>query len=343
MASRTRHLQCLCLAVATAAAFAIAPAGAQQQAPRPAGETKRANQKIERIVFSAFPEADAYSSISRDIKQKHRNQIEKRLPFKVHFNEIGKHSLLVAFRGRRPVGFVYCRTEEAEWGLITIAWHMTLDQRVIGFQFLRGRNRHIKTLGRSRFATDLGGASFDQVAQLLAKHDKKTHSQKDKSLTSIERTTLRSGAKALAVIESVWADQVESLRDQATGFDLFPTATRFTRRLAEFDFDKAGERQQIDTKVLYAYDGDGMFLGCVAWTRGTKGIEQNPFRWAIDRNLRVLAAQPTEKQRNIELRKACSQMKGRSLKQRATKSQQLSQLAAALGMQIVHLTRRSKR
>lgn len=343
MAQRTRHHTCSRLAIATAAAFVIAPAGAQQQPAQPAGETRPSNKKVERIVFGAFPEADAYSSISRDVKQKHRNQIEARLPFKVHFNEIGKHGLLVAFRGRRPVGVVYSRTEEAQWGLTTIAWHMTLDQRVIGFKFLRSRNRHIKTLERGQLAIDLGGANFEQVTQLLTKHETKDHVGRDESLTSIERTTLRSAAKAIAVIESVWAEQIESLRDQATGFDLFPTAVRFTRRSAEFEFDQEDAQQQINTKVLYAYDGDSMFLGCVAWTRGTKGLEQNAFRWTIDRNMRVLATQPMENPRNVELRKACSQMKGRSLEQPRNEAQPLSHLAVALGVQIVHLTKRGKR
>lgn len=348
MSSRPRQLARTRLISCAAIAFIAAASPAQSQVPRPSGESKpatkrAADRKTEGIVFRAFPEADAYSSIRREVKQADRERIEARLPFKVHFNELGKHGLLVAFRGRRPVGFVYCRTEEAEWGLTTIAWHMSLDQRITGFRFLRGRSRHLKDLERGQLATDLGGSGFDQVAQLLAQHEKREHKQRDKSLTSIERTTLRSAAKAIAVIESVWSDQVESLRDQATGFDLFPTAVRFTRRAAKFDFDQTGQPQKVETKVLYAYDGDSMFLGCVAWTRGTIGIEKNPFRWAIDRNMRVLAVAPTENARDIELRMACSQMKGRSLRRTRTTEQPLSHLAAALGLQIEHLARRGKR
>ena len=117
---------------------------------------------------------------------------------------------------------------------------------------------------------------------------------------------------------------------------------RFTRRSAKFDFDH-GKPQKIDIKVLYAYDGDGMFLGCVAWTRGTEGLEKNHFRWAIDRNMRLLDVSATNDRRNIELRMACSQLKGTSLQRARGGKLALSHLAAALGLQIEHLSRRGKR
>jgi len=295
------------------------------------------------VLFKAFPEADAYSGIKREVEQKHRRSIEAKLPFKVHFNELGKHELLVAFRGRRPAGLVYCRTEEAEWGLVEIAWHMTLDRRIVGFQFLRGRSRYLKTLEHGPLATDLGGSNFDQVAQLVAAHDKLDHSGRADSLVSIERTTLRSAAKVLAILETVWQDQIETLSDQATGFDLFPTSARFTRRSTTFGMDSTGTKQSISTKILYAYDIHNMFLGCVAWTRGKTGIEQHAFRWAIDRNMHVLATQPTESVRNVALRKACSQLQGRSLNVPPNENMPLSPLATVLGTVIADLAKADSR
>lgn len=244
------------ISIALAALFAYAPAHAQTPPPAPAGEVQRKRAKLELIVFRAFPEADAYSGIKRDFTQSQRLAIEQQLPFKVHFNDLGKHDLLVTFRGRRPVGLVYCRSEEAEWGLTELAWHMTLGQRVVGFKFLRGRNRHIKSLELSSLATDLGGAGFPQVAKLLAIHEKKNHTQRDTSLVSIERTTLR---------------------------------------------------------------------------------------WAIDRNMRVLVAQPTEERCNVALRKACSQLKGRKLSEPPTANLRLSALAAVLGAVVPDLEKGGQR
>lgn len=321
----------------------LATATAQRPAPAPNGEVQRQRQKVERIVFRAFPEADAYSGIHRDITQPQRLLIEQRLPFKVHFNELGKHELLVAFRGRRPVGLVYRRTEEAEWGLTELAWHMTLDQRVVGFRFLRGRNRHIKSLERSKLADDLGGAGSEQVARLLAAHAKKDHDKRDPSLVSIERTTLRSAAKALAILETVWKDQIETLGDRAHGFDMFPGSSRFTRRTASVQLDHGGKKQAVRVKVLYAYDRDNMFLGCVVWSTGSAGIEKTPLRWAMDRNMRILVAQPTENRRDVALRKACSQLKGRKLRAKPEPDLPLSPLAAVLGTVVEDLEKGGRR
>ena len=343
MAPRHNLLAHLGRAIAIAAVLTYAPAPAQTPHPAPAGESQREREQLERSVFRAFPEADAYRGIHRDVTQSQRLKIEQRLPFKVHFTELGRHRLLVAFRGRRPVGLVYCRTEEAEWGLTKVAWHLTLDQRVVGFKFLRGRNRHIKSLERSKMATDLGGTDSLQVAKLLAAHDKKDHKRRDKSLVSIERTTLRSAAKALAILETVWADQIETLSDQANGFDLFPTAVRFTRRTTTWPLKQEGHEQDVHVKVLYAYDSDNMFLGCVVWTTGDDGVEQNSLRWAIDRNMYILATQPTENRRDVSLRKACSQLKGRKLSAPPTPDKPLSALAAMLGTLVADLEKGRRR
>src|SRR5690606_35046166 len=102
LVSPTELLARFGIATAFAVALVTAPATGQSPPPAPAGETERARANTERVVFEAFPEADAYRGIKREVKQHHRRQIEAKLPFKVHFNELGKHQLIVAFRGRRP-------------------------------------------------------------------------------------------------------------------------------------------------------------------------------------------------------------------------------------------------
>ena len=334
LASRHRPFLRRSTATAIAALLVHAAAFGQTPPPTPAGETQSRAQKLQHLVFGAFPEADAYRAVKRTVSQSNRQEIERLLPFKVHFNELGKHELLVAFRGRRPVGLVYCRTEEAEWGLVEIAWHVSLEQRIVGFEYLRGRNRHIQGLRRSQLATDLGGSGLTQVAALITAHNQKVHVGREASLVSIERTTLRSAAKVLAVITTVWPDQVETLCDQAHGFDLFPTAARFTRRTTEFQLHSDGIEQPIAIKVLYAYDNDATFLGCIVWTRGTDGIAEHALRWAIDRNMRILVSQPTDSPRDSQLRKACNEIKGHSVQEAPSEALALSPLAAVLGVVI---------
>jgi hypothetical protein len=153
---------------------------------------------------------------------------------------------------------------------------------------------------------------------------------------------LRSAAKVLAVVSIVWQAQIETLSDQAHGFDLFPTATRFTRRTTTFPLgissqDRANSQQQISSKVLFAYDGDNMFLGCMAWTRGQEGMAEHGLRWAIDRNMRVLTVQAPDSPRDTQLRKACTQLKGKSLVAEPTPNLPLAPLGKALGTVIAEL------
>jgi len=302
-------------------------------------QSDRERKQTQRIVFRAFPEADAYRSIERDVDLKARALIEKRLTFKVHFDELGKHKLLVAFRGRRPVGLIYRRTEEADWGLTEIAWHLTLDGRIVGFRYLSGRSRDIKPLERGRLATDLAGADFQDIVKLLARNARQRGAQ---NAATLERTTLRSAAKTLAVLDTVWRADTEKLHDQATGFDLYPAAARFTSRHAPVELDKAGVRQNLQVKVLYAYDSTNTFLGCVAWTKGERDAERHQLRWALDRDLRIRSLQPTREHRDVELRKACNQLQGRPLSEPADESA-LAPLARSLGSTLQKLQRRRPR
>lgn len=315
------------------------PATAAAQATA-AAKTPAEQAPVEAALFRAFPEADAYSCIRRDVDQAARLAIEQRLPFKVHFNELGEHELLVAFRGRRPVGLLYLRTEEAEWGLVDIAWHLTLDLRVLGFEYMRGRGRHQSTLEDSPLAEDLVGARFADVTALLAKRADAGRAQRREGAEALAVTTLRSAAKTLAVVEVVWAPEIEKLHDQATGYDLFPAAARFTRRAGSFELDDGDERQRVGVKVIYAYDMGDTLLGCVIWTESAQGGEALSIRWVVDRELRVIRATPAAELRNVVLRTACNSLEGQLLASPTGADERLVPLARGIGTVVQRLAAR---
>lgn len=298
-----------------ARALALLAIGAAALPAQDAGE----RAELERVVFGAFPEADAFRCIGRDVDQAARRAVEARLPFKVHFNELGEHRLLVAFRGRRPVGLVYRRVEESEWGLMEIAWHMTLDLRVVGLDFLRGRNAHIGAMLRSPFARDLVGKDLSGLRGMLQEQERAEARDEDPSrrgdggLAALQRTTVRSAIKALTVTDVVWRDEVGKLADQAVGFDLFPAAARFVRRATTFDLTAGADARAVDLKAVYAYDLADNELGCVAWTTSRDGGATIELRWVVDRDHRTVGLAATTPDPALELRKGCSVMLGRPL------------------------------
>lgn len=313
-------------------AFAALATTAAGLAAQDAGE----RAELERIVFAAYPEADAFRCIARDVDQTARRVVEGRLPFKVHFNELGEHRLLVAFRGRRPVGLVYRRVEDSEWGLTEIAWRMTLDLRIVGFEFVRGRNAHITTLPRSQFARDLTGRDLPGLQRMLreleaAGTDAEGEARHGEgSLSALQRTVLRSAIKALTVTDVVWRADVEKLADQALGFELFPSAARFVRRSTSFELDAGTAPGTVDVKAVYAYDRDGGELGCVAWTNCPTADVPIDLRWVIDRDQHTVGLTATQADPPVELRKGCTVMLGRPLAEPPDATEPLPALSRSL-------------
>jgi hypothetical protein len=278
----------------------------------------------EQLVFRAFPEANSYSRIVRDVRMEARRAIEQQLPFKVHFQELGEHALLVAFRAQKPVGLVYVRSEEAEWGLTEIAWYLTLDLRVIDFEFRRGRSPHLEALRNSQWRRDLIGRDFDGLTELVRRGDAALTGA-PRGAERLARTLLRSATKAIVVTRTVWAEETAKLADQALGYEVFPAAARFTRRAGSIELDLDGEKRDVPVKSVVAYDAQRNVLGVLLWTDLTIEDRACRLRWVLDADLTILRVTPTDRD-TARLRSACAALTGRSLTGQPTSGEQGSDL-----------------
>ena len=95
-----------------------------------------------REIFSLFPEADTYRSVARVVNDKKRIEMEKRLPFELHFSELGQHTLYLVQSKDKNIGLVHMRSEASKWGLIEVAWALDLDLNIRDFIFVRCRDRN---------------------------------------------------------------------------------------------------------------------------------------------------------------------------------------------------------
>ena len=50
----------------------------------------------QRQINVLFPEATSFRSIVRTVDEAARSEVAERLPFSLHFNELGRHTLYVA-------------------------------------------------------------------------------------------------------------------------------------------------------------------------------------------------------------------------------------------------------
>ena len=202
--------------------FALA-AGMCAQAPR--------LDDPQRSVFRAFPAANAYRVIVRDVDAAARKLVEDRLPFRVHYDELGAHSLYVAMRDARPVGMIYVQYEEGTSGLAAVEWAISFDMRVQSFHFQRMRSASRASLVRSPFVRLLNGCSAAQLVSMLDENGQLRDGTRGVTggTEQLAGAVVRSGVKTFALLGSVWRADVAVLHDQSVGMRLFPTARRFDR------------------------------------------------------------------------------------------------------------------
>lgn len=293
-------------------------------------QSQEADPAVEAMIFRAYPEADSFMRIERNVDAQARAEVERQLPFKVHFNELGPHTLFVAFRARRPIGLVYLRSEEAEWGLAEIAWSVSLDLRVYGFQFLHGRSRHLEALENSAFAKNLVDQDFADIVEKL-RSDLDANKGVPPGAETLAKTVLRSCAKALLVTKTVWSEEVAKLQDQAIGFAAFATAARFTRRVGRFDLRVGNAHQDVAVKLIYAHGTGTTRLGTVIRTDAKIGDDPLVLCWILDPDRRIVRLGPVRAGDNPSVAIACTELEGHLLSDLPTAPNPLLPLARGVG------------
>ena len=109
---------------------------------RPAAAQYCALRDPVRAINELYP-GSTFSSSVRTINEQIRKRVSARLPqLKLHFDELGQHTLYKVFKEGVPVGFVHVRSERTRYGLTEIAWALDLSLRIQDFRFQRCRSVH---------------------------------------------------------------------------------------------------------------------------------------------------------------------------------------------------------
>jgi len=271
-------------------------------------------------VFQGFPAADGYRSIVRDVDENQRSLIETKLPFRVHFNELGKHTLYVALRGKRPIGIVHARSEESRWGLVEIVWYFDLTMKVRSFRFQRVRSRHGAALEQSAFAEKLVGRDLKALRELLTAKGALAEAARPvpKRADGLALTVLQSSLKTLIVTRAVWATQLQRLRDLELGLQFFPDG-RATRQLTspkKLSPSSAGRKpKHVGTlRAVGVLDERGRRLGIAVETRVHLGSSKLDLRWSFDDDDRMLIVTCVPRWPDQTTERAFKALEGRVIK-----------------------------
>jgi len=166
-------------------------------------------------IRTLYPQSNQYRSLVKTITTEARTNIAQRLPFTLHFNEIGRHTLYVAKQKNTPVGFVHARSELSEWGVIEIAWAITPDFKVHDFYFQRCRSPACNERLRTRLLVDIKNKSVGELLLMLSTDGKSLAPeyfddyQNDNDLVL---SLIRSSLKTIAATEFGWFEEVRSAR-----------------------------------------------------------------------------------------------------------------------------------
>jgi len=213
-------LQPLLLFFSTIAVYVVIPAWAEAQA------YCRLRDPITQIR-TLYPESDAHRSIVRTVDMETRETVSESLPFDLHFNELGRHTLYVAQNEMRPLGVVHARTEKGSWGLIEIAWAIDFNMRIVGFEFQRCRSPEKKAVDSDYFRELVSNKTLDELRGLLSEDHTRLAVPRLSWSDAAEKlavSSIQSAMKTLVVTENVWRDDLPVLSAFSNALPTFSAA-----------------------------------------------------------------------------------------------------------------------
>jgi len=162
----------------------------------------------------SFPQLDHYRSIVRVVDETHRANILARLPFTIHENELGTHTLYTVFADDDElIGVIHVRTERSRWGLTEIAWALNSDLEIVGMHFQRSRDRHRGYIESEAFQKNIRGKNFDELRGLLTNDGDAIN----EAVLVIPRdghelalSVIRSALKTISATNAIWDDSLSS-------------------------------------------------------------------------------------------------------------------------------------
>jgi len=161
-----------------------------------------------------------YRSLVTTITEADRFAVKEKLPFTIHQNEIGKHTLYVLYKKNKREGFLQARSEWAEWGLVEIAWAINIDRSLKGFYFQRCRSPQCNDDTIKYISSKITNQTFDHLKTLLSNDGKSLSLLGKKSFKKTPELALlilQSALKTLVITDISWKHNIVKNHNQIQG------------------------------------------------------------------------------------------------------------------------------
>ena len=183
-------------------------------------------------IYESYPDATSYRSLVRTVDQSVRDYVRRKLPFTIHFNELGRHTLYLPVKDGSPLGLVHARSEAGDWGLSEIVWSLTPDLIVEDFEFQRCRSRKRTEVEQNAFKNQLIGKNFQQLRSLLSENGQSIRTEKVKvseDARGLASMVIRSALKTITVTEFTWKKELAVIQPLHHMDQAFPKSTRIEK------------------------------------------------------------------------------------------------------------------
>lgn len=166
-------------------------------------------------IYAMFPSATSYRSVVRKVDALARQSLNEKLPFTLHHNELGEHTIYVPVQKVMPLGIVHVRSEMGVWGLMEIVWALDRQMKVVDFKFQRCRGDSCKTVIEKNIKSLLQGKGERELADLLDENKtalKHGLLELNDSELYLAGSIIKSAIKTIAVTKGSWPDTVTELQ-----------------------------------------------------------------------------------------------------------------------------------
>lgn len=222
-------------------------------------------------IFQAFPKASSYKSITRTVRLDVRRRIASHLPFTLHVNELGRHTVYLAMDEGVPLGMLHVRSERGRYGLVEVGWVLDLDLHVRDVYFQRCRDDKAK-VALDTLRPSLQGASLSDLVVMW----EQVESDEDRML-------LESAIKTVVVTRDAWGDAMVPYQAPRVATAVFGTGAVLAPRPLDTSVIDPTNKLDLDHAQAWSVTGpQGTLRGVLVrldWTLTTHPLD---LWWAIN-------------------------------------------------------------
>ncbi|NKB37788.1 MAG: hypothetical protein GKR93_11550 [Gammaproteobacteria bacterium] len=252
-------------------------------------------------INNLFPEATQHQSLVKAINADIRSEINEVLPFTLHFNELGKHTLYVVQKYGDAQGFVHVRSELTEWGLVEIAWALELDLSMRNLQFQRCRIPGCDVKHLPNILDLTVGKSYSEIRDLLSKDGTSLRPDLQTKLGdshSFSYSAIKSALKTILVTGMAWNEEVGELNRQAMinrhyGHEASVSVVDIPvneLKLKQLDEIMGGGGSMVERESVKSFQiqREGNMEGTIVTANWRDGDYRGMYHWLFDTEKRVI-------------------------------------------------------